>query len=110
MASNAWLACSTVSTCCTTGWVVATASRDIAPSRVPTASSTVFHSGCSFSVVRDAIHEANPSFNHRSSHQRIVTRSPNHWCAISCAAVLKIACLSDGVEIVGSISKAYSKV
>ena len=27
---------------------------------------------------------ANDSFSHRSSHHVIVTRSPNHMCAISC--------------------------
>src|SRR5215469_8579334 len=27
---------------------------------------------------------ANDSFSHRSSHHFIVTRSPNHMCAISC--------------------------
>src|SRR6478609_3270587 len=30
---------------------------------------------------------ANDSFSHRSSHQRMVTRSPNHMCAISCRTV-----------------------
>jgi hypothetical protein len=30
---------------------------------------------------------ANDSFSHRSSHQRMVTRSPNHWWAISCRIV-----------------------
>ena len=30
---------------------------------------------------------ANDSFSHRSSHQRMVTRSPNHMCAISCSTV-----------------------
>ena len=30
---------------------------------------------------------ANDSFSQRSSHQRIVTRSPNHMCAISCRIV-----------------------
>ena len=30
---------------------------------------------------------ANDSFSHRSSHQRMVTRSPNHMCAISCRMV-----------------------
>ena len=40
-------------------------------------------------MVRPAIHDAKPSLSHRSSHQRIVTRSPNHWCAISCAATEK---------------------
>src|SRR5262247_4874921 len=27
---------------------------------------------------------ANDSFSHRSSHHRMVTRSPNHMCASSC--------------------------
>ena len=30
---------------------------------------------------------AKDSFSHRSSHQRMVTRSPNHMCAISCRIV-----------------------
>src|SRR3954467_2600777 len=30
---------------------------------------------------------AKDSLSHRSSHQRIVTRSPNHMCAISCRIV-----------------------
>src|ERR671910_562172 len=30
---------------------------------------------------------ANDSFSQRSSHQRMVTRSPNHMCAISCRIV-----------------------
>src|ERR671918_2947629 len=30
---------------------------------------------------------ANDSLSHRSSHQRMVTRSPNHMCAISCSTV-----------------------
>ena len=30
---------------------------------------------------------ANDSLSHRSSHQRMVTRSPNHMCAISCRIV-----------------------
>ena len=31
---------------------------------------------------------ANDSFSHRSSHQRIVTRSPNHMCDISWAMTI----------------------
>src|SRR5256885_16023449 len=31
---------------------------------------------------------ANDSFSHRSSHQRMVTRSPNHMWAISCAMTI----------------------
>ncbi|SHW23211.1 Uncharacterised protein [Mycobacteroides abscessus subsp. abscessus] len=30
---------------------------------------------------------ANDSLSHRSSHQRMVTRSPNHMWAISCSTV-----------------------
>ena len=33
---------------------------------------------------RVAQYSANDSFSHRSPHQRMVTRSPNHWCDISC--------------------------
>ncbi len=33
-------------------------------------------------------HSANDSFSHRSSHQRMVTRSPNHMWASSCRIVL----------------------
>ena len=46
---------------------------------------------CSYSVA-SAWHStlanvANDSFSHRSSHQRMVTRSPNHMCASSCSTV-----------------------
>ena len=34
------------------------------------------------------MYSANDSLSHRSSHQRMVTRSPNHMCAISWAMVL----------------------
>ena len=41
-----------------------------------------------------AIQVAKPSFSQMSSHHFIVTRSPNHWCAISCemidATVLRV--------------------
>ena len=36
---------------------------------------------------RWAMYSAKDSLSHRSSHHRIVTRSPNHMCAISCAMV-----------------------
>ena len=32
-----------------------------------------------------AMKSANDSLSQRSSHQAMVTRSPNHWCATSCA-------------------------
>ncbi len=33
-------------------------------------------------------YSANDSLSHRSFHQRIVTRSPNHMCASSCRIVI----------------------
>jgi hypothetical protein len=51
-----------------------------------TSSSSTFQSGFSALSGLLAIHVANPSFNQMSSHHCIVTRSPNHWCAISCAS------------------------
>jgi len=38
-------------------------------------------------VARVDTYSAKDSFSHRSSHQRMVTRSPNHMCASSCRIV-----------------------
>ena len=43
--------------------------------------------GCAAASGLFAIQVANPSFSQMSSHHCIVTRSPNHWCAISCARI-----------------------
>ena len=43
--------------------------------------------GLTSAVMRSPSQEANDSFSHKSSHQAIVTRLPNHWWASSCAAV-----------------------
>ena len=51
-------------------------------------------SACS-PVTRWPRYSANDSLSHRSSHQRIVTRSPNHMCAISCAIVIARSSRSD---------------
>jgi hypothetical protein len=40
------------------------------------------------SIVSSAMKLANASFSQMSSHHAIVTRSPNHWCASSCAMML----------------------
>ena len=45
--------------------------------------------GLKWAVALLSIQLANPSFSHRSSHQAMVTRLPNHWWAISCASVEK---------------------
>ena len=42
---------------------------------------------------------AKDSFSHRSSHQRMVTRSPNHMCAISCRIVSARASLAESVTL-----------
>ena len=46
------------------------------------------------SSVRCDMYSANDSLSHRSSHHCIVTRSPNHMCAISWAMVLERARIS----------------
>src|SRR5262252_9216596 len=48
------------------------------------------------------IQEANPSLSHRLSHHAIVTRSPNHMCATSCAITSYMFCLVSAEEFVGS--------
>ena len=53
--------------------------------RQTTRSTSSAHSGFHSIIVRSAIHVAKDSFSHTSSHHASVTRSPNHWCAISCA-------------------------
>ncbi len=45
-------------------------------------------------VVRCAMYSAKDSLSHRSSHHRMVTRSPNHMCAISWAMVLDLVSTS----------------
>jgi hypothetical protein len=50
------------------------------------------------SASRAAIQVANASLSQISSHHGVVTKSPNHWCAVSCkrtSAMLVRAC---GVE------------
>ena len=53
------------------------------------------------SVSRAVIQDAKLSFSHSSSHHPIVTRLPNHWCAISCAwtqnTFWRVASVLDGV-------------
>ena len=75
------------------GWVVASESwlkalwRAVASDWV-----SCIHSGYRSSAAFDAIQDAKPSLSQRSSHHDMVTRSPNHWCAISCATILKTSC------------------
>ena len=45
---------------------------------------------------------ANDSLSHTSFHQRMVTRSPNHMCAISCAITMPRVCRSARVTASGN--------
>ena len=58
--------------------VVASESPSIATSVSAASSTDVFHSGLRVASGRFSIQVANPSLSQRSSHQRIVTRLPNH--------------------------------
>ena len=40
----------------------------------------------------------------------MVTRLPNHWWAISCAAVVNTRCSSETFDVAGSSNREYSKV
>src|SRR6267154_735215 len=61
-----------------------------------------------WSVALVSIQVANPSLSHRLSHQAVVTRSPNHWCAISCAITPKTFCLVSRELVLGSNSRMDS--
>ena len=89
-------------------WLLRRASRSIAHSREPLASSQTFHAGFRWSVALVPIHEAKPSLSQRLSHQAIVTRLPNHWCAISCAMVAKTCCCAESELRALSCSTAVS--
>ena len=61
------------------------ASRFIAPFMSLATCSSMCHSGFHASSGLFSIQVAKPSFNQMLFHHFIVTMSPNHWCAISCA-------------------------
>src|SRR5258707_8633025 len=63
-------------------------SLDIARNRELTRETGASQVGFHVSTVLDASHVAKDSFSQTSSHQAIVTRSPNHMWASSCAQTL----------------------
>ena len=69
----------------------------------------IAQSGYSVSVALAPIHDAKLSLSHRSFHHAIVTRSPNHICAISCAMISTIRCRVPGDELAVSKSSATSR-
>jgi len=84
--SNTSLISSGVSTLGAKARVVRSASVDTATC----VSSTSSRSTCHRVPRRERLvrhHVANPSFSQMSSHHFIVTRSPNHWWAISCEMI-----------------------
>ena len=52
---------------------------------------------------------AKASFSQMPFHQRIVTRSPNHMCASSCAIVSATSSRSANVASASSISRSVSR-
>ena len=67
------------------------------------------HSGANASHAASSMNVANASFNQMPFHQRIVTRSPNHMWAISCATTSATNCRSCWVEVCGSTSTRFSR-
>src|SRR5215475_3772823 len=75
-----------VATSAATGWVVGSwACRYPQVLRVLQNVVEVWLNRVPSALDRAALNSANDSLSHRSSHHRMVTRSPNHMCAISWA-------------------------
>ena len=69
----------------------------------------ISHSGNNQSTALVPIQEAKLSLSQRSSHHSMVTRSPNHICAISCATTSATRCRVPAEEFSGSTSSAVSR-
>src|SRR6184192_4113675 len=104
-ASLAWLS---LEMGCRMGWVERRLSCRMTPDFSAPAFSQICHSGLKWSVALVPIHDANPSLSQRLSHQAVVTRSPNHWWAISCAITPKTFCLVSSELVLGSNSRMDS--
>ena len=63
-------------------------SKVTAKLRVSARSPSATRPGLRARSARSAIHVAKASLSHRSSHHTGVTRSPNQWCATSCAWIV----------------------
>ena len=69
----------------------------------------ISHSGNSQSTAFVPIQDAKLSFSQRSSHHSIVTRSPNHMCAISWATTSATRCRVPADEFWLSTNSAVSR-
>ena len=76
-------------------YVVSPASKAIVISLLTAACNQIFHCGLKWSAAFFAIHDAKPSSSQELSRGVVVTRWPNHWCAILSATAKKILCLTD---------------
>ncbi len=66
-------------------------------------------SGRYASTASSSIRVANASFSQIPFHQRIVTRSPNHMCASSCAITSATVATSGWVALSGFTSRRLSR-
>src|SRR6185437_766029 len=67
------------------------------------------HSGCTLSTAFVDIQVANASLSQRSSHHFMVTKSPNHRCAISCAITEEAPWRARAEAVAGSMSSSVSR-
>src|SRR5688572_5632158 len=81
----------------------------MAGSRSLTKRSHGCHSGLNDSSALVDIQVANASLSQRSSHHFIVTISPNHICAISCAITDATDCLEVVEAVFSSTNKRVSR-
>ena len=81
--------------------VFSSASTSSAAARPSANSSQVFHSGLYASTPRCSMNVANASLSQMPFHHFMVTRSPNHMCAISCTIVSAAPDISSRVTCVG---------
>ena len=87
---------------------LASTSCSMAECAASTARADASYSGRICPVIRRAIQVAKASLSQRSSHHGMVTRSPNHWCASSCAVTLISACSCPTVAVFASSSSSAS--
>jgi len=71
--------------------------------------SHILYSGKSASMQKCSMKAAKPSFSHSPSHQAMVTRLPNHWCASSCATTMATRCFCCGDAVASSTISAVSR-
>ena len=91
------------------GRVVRRASSAIAACLKPLVLSQVCQSGCRSSADFACIQLAKPSLSQMLSHHAVVTRSPNHRCAISWERMLKMLRRASAALVAGSNRSRLSK-